>query len=227
MAPNHFLCSLLSISCFLAFVLQTTCHPAQPSSGTAAQSTDTLSLRDLDQISVARNIAFFIAKQRQTPSIRLNEATLRSVQLTASRPPLVRSSNITQFQEIGCLFEVGGEPRYPDQYETYYAHNFVNGGFTTWGIAPRSTKRAPNPNPKHILQWTEIQALMTFEQADERLKAAGHMGSYQRVLVLRVRTSPLVYCFIDVEVEPGLVRSVSVEPATGTVGAVPFCGHQS
>ena len=74
------------------------------------------------------------------------------------------------------------------------------------------------------MQWAEIQALGGVGRADRLLKAAGYNGAYKTVEISRwakwereEQEDQYVFCFREVDCQPGDIRTVEVRPLTGEV----------
>ena len=79
------------------------------------------------------------------------------------------------------------------------------------------------------LQWAEIQRLMTFEDADRALKAAGYSDGYSKVVIggWDLSSTPLSYCFVGVIIGPQQVVNIEVEVRSRLVRQVERCENET
>ena len=83
--------------------------------------------------------------------------------------------------------------------------------------------------PTGNFDWAETQQIMTFEDADRALKAAGYSQGYSKVVIggWDLARTPLSYCFVGVLVGSQRVVNVDVMVRSGVVRQVERCENET
>ncbi|KAL8679725.1 MAG: hypothetical protein Q9186_003997 [Xanthomendoza sp. 1 TL-2023] len=166
-------------------------------------------------VTVTQIVTTLLDHLAEQQDIRFQYARLLGVYLRVS-PGTSPSNNIADFQSIGCFFLYGGPARQPGKSNAFTIANQWPEHWEQWGnqVVPRLA-----PAELGEILWEEVRGVMDVRRADSLLKIAGYPERYRGVVLLKLGSRPLGYCFSGVDD----LRDINVDVATGKVSEVREC----
>ncbi|CAF9919510.1 MAG: hypothetical protein HETSPECPRED_004021 [Heterodermia speciosa] len=181
----------------------------QPSSNTSAPNEPTL----------AENVVNLLAKLPYAPDIRVRQATLSLIYITDPTHTQFSTTNPHDLRLIVALFRPYGPDPTPRAglRDVFTYRNLNNGEWAGWNdkgwfvVTERHWERA------HEMQWAALQSMMSIDQANRLLKAAGHRDPFYAIEIGQLDGDPVGYCFLF---HPVGVFAVRVDARTREVRVV-------
>ncbi|KAL8950582.1 MAG: hypothetical protein Q9222_003391 [Ikaeria aurantiellina] len=173
-----------------------------------------------NDLSLSQNIRVLTESISRSPSPYYNRASLVGIYLYGS--PHFTTTDPHALRDLTVYFHPyrAPLPLNPREREVFVVRNDP----LRWGHWLPPSRTLINKNVydwQREIQWEGMQALMTLEDADRRLKAAGHGERYGEISIDWLRGENLGYCFTFA---PAVgKRGVRVEVLTKEVVEVPVC----
>ena len=123
---------------------------------------------------------------------KFRRASLTGVFLSQMSGAQTVTSDPRHLQNLVASFRVHGEPPRPGFRETLIFSDPTGGD---WYYDQRILRTEEIWEKEHEIQWREVERLMSLEEADSRIKAAGFMSPLRQVEIQQFDESPLAYCF--------------------------------
>ncbi|KAL8732296.1 MAG: hypothetical protein Q9166_002868 [cf. Caloplaca sp. 2 TL-2023] len=146
-----------------------------------------------NELTIAQNIDRLLTTINSSPDHTLSTAALVSVTL---RPTFAIAStpNVNQLRWLTLTFYPSTPPPHPGRRSIISISNSLT-NFARWTRPIRYTVSEESWRLQTEIQWGEVMALMGFEEAARRVRAAGFEQEFFGLEVARWRGSELAWCF--------------------------------
>ncbi|KAL8772469.1 MAG: hypothetical protein Q9209_002421 [Squamulea sp. 1 TL-2023] len=150
------------------------------------------SIDSFDPFSISQRMEMLLNRQIYFRDPLLRQATLTGVFLTQANGEQIPTNDCRRLQYITASFRVHEQSPRPGFRTTFL---FANAGGSAWQILDKMERRQEIWEKEHEFKWGELEARMTLQEADRRIKAAGFMWPLYQINIERFDEWPLAYCF--------------------------------
>ena len=196
--------AMMSIRCvFILLLLQTsvitlcdvlapTIPQQNPQTPGLLALNDSTSDNSLNPFSLSQRMDRLLQLQSLSRDPKFRRASLTGVFLSQMSGAQAVTSDPRHLQNLVASFRVYGEPPRPGFRETLIFSDPTGGD---WYYNQRILRTEEIWEKEHEIHWREVERLMSLEEADSRIKAAGFMLALRQVEIQQFDESPLAYCF--------------------------------
>ncbi|KAI4277909.1 MAG: hypothetical protein L6R38_005350 [Xanthoria sp. 2 TBL-2021] len=164
-------------------------NPQSPSLFTQNDST---SDNSFNPFSLSQRVNLLLDLQSHSRDATIRRASLTGVFLSWGSGEQTLSSDPRRLHSIIASFRVHGDPPRPGFRETLV---FSDAGGGDWRHLHRISRTQEIWEKEHEIDWKEVERLMTLEEADSRIKAAGFVWPLRQIEIQQFDDFPLAYCF--------------------------------
>lgn len=165
-------------------------HPQSPNLSMQNGST---SDNSLNPFSLFQRVNLLLFLQSQSTDRTIREASLTGVFLSWGSDQQTLSSDPRRLHSVIASFRVhSNPPARPGLRETLV---FSDAGGGDWRHLQRVFRTQEIWEKEREIRWEEVERLMTLEDADSRIKAAGFVWPLRQIEIQQFDDLPLAYCF--------------------------------
>ena len=212
---------LFAILLVLAYTFLASSHalPYQPSASDSILQRPSSNTSAPNGPTLAENVVDLLAKLPFSPNIRVREAALCIIYITHPIHTQISTTNPHDLRRIVALFRPHGPGPNPRAglRDVFTFQNLNNGDWAAWHnpewavVTERLWLRA------HEMHWAALQRMMSIDEANRLLKAAGHRDPFYAIEIGRLDADPVGYCFLF---RPVGVFAVRIDARTREVRVV-------
>ncbi|KAL8852149.1 MAG: hypothetical protein Q9221_002972 [Calogaya cf. arnoldii] len=136
------------------------------------------------------NLLLDLQSHSRDPEFRL--ASLTGVFLSRGSDLQGTVTDPRGLRNLVASFRVYGNPPRPGLRETLV---FSDAGGGDWHYVHRVVRTQEIWEKEHEIQWREVERLMSLEEADSKIKAAGFVWPLRQIEIQQFDEFPLAYCF--------------------------------
>ncbi|KAL8783707.1 MAG: hypothetical protein Q9213_004446 [Squamulea squamosa] len=164
--------------------------PLIPNTSTLNIST---SIDSFDPFSLTQRMGLLLDRQSYFRDPMLRQATLAGVFLTQADGEQIITNDCRRLQNIVASFRVHEHSPPRPGFRTTLL--FVNASGSNWQNLRLMVRRQEIWEKEHEFDWWELEAKMTLQEADRRIKAAGFVWPLHQINIEHFDHWPLSYCF--------------------------------
>ena len=211
---------LFAIVFALAYTFMASSHavPYQPSiSDSIVQQPSNTSAPN--EPTLAENVVNLLAQLPYSPDIRVRKAALCVIYLTLLPHTQFTTTNPHDLRLILAMFRPyrPERTRRPSVRDVFTHQNLDHGDWAAWHSRRWAVVTERHWERAHEMQWAALQRMMSIDEADWLLKAAGHRDPFYAIEIGRLDADPVGYCFLF---RPVGVFAVRVDARTREVRVV-------
>lgn len=205
--PNLKLLFAIVLAPAYTFLASSHALPYQPStSDSIVQQPSNISAPN--ELNLAENVVNLLAQLPYSPDIRVRRAALCLIYLTQPLHAQFTTTDPHDLRLILALFRPYRPERTPrPSLRDIFTHqNLVNGDWAAWHSRRWAVVTERHWERAHEMQWSALQRMMSIDEANRLLKAAGHRDPFYAIEIGRLDADPVGYCFLFLPVGVFAVR---------------------
>ena len=189
---------LIAIVFFLAYIFQASSHalPYQPSTSDSLLQQPSSNTSAPNERTLADNVVNLLATLPYARNIRVRRATLCIIYITHPTHTQFSTTNPHDLRLIFAVFRPYAPTPRTGVRDILTYQNLKNGDWAAWQNQGWSVMTERHWERMHGIQWAALQRMMSIDEANRLLKAAGHVDPFYAIEIGRLDADPVGYCFL-------------------------------